>query len=280
MDYMVFSKFLTGQPLESVGRRLKAAGIAGIDLTVRPGGHVEAANVTEALPRAVEELGRAGVRIGMITTGIQSVEQGETILRAAAKCGIKHYKLGYWSYREFGTLKQLRAEIIAKLKPLAALNRELNLTAGFHNHSDTFVGAQLADVAHILDAVDSPHVGAYFDGCHATIEGGSRGWMAGLELVIDRIVMLAVKDFRWLDNKSAYAGGRRHSVMFCPLATGNTPWPAMVKVLKQRNFAGPISIHAEYREAGHSEPWCETAQDVIDAAAKDKTLFDQWWRES
>jgi sugar phosphate isomerase/epimerase len=279
MDYMVFSKFLTGEPLESVGRRLKSAGMSAIDLTVRPGGHVEAARVADDLPRAAADLAESGVRIGMLTTAIQSVEQGEAILRTAAKLGIRYYKLGYWMYEGFGTLANQRAEIIAKLKPLAALNRELNLTAGFHNHSDNFFGANTCDVRDVLNAVDSPTVGAYFDGCHATIEGGSRGWLMQLEYIIDRLVMLAVKDFRWLDSTSAYAGARRHSVMFCPLATGDTPWPQLVRIFKDRKFAGPISIHAEYR-TDHSEPWCETAQDVIDMTKQDRDLFDKWWREA
>lgn len=279
MDYMVFSKFLTGEPLEAIGRRLAAAGIGAIDLTVRPGGHVEADRVADDLPKAVENLGKSAVRVGMLTTSIQSVEQGETILRTAAKLGIRYYKLGYWMYQGFGTLAKQRAEIIAALKPLAALNRELNLIAGFHNHSDVFFGANTADIRDVLDAVDSPTIGAYFDGCHATIEGGSRGYLMQLEYVIDRLVMLAVKDFRWLDNKSAYAGARRHSVMFCPLATGNTPWPQLVKIFKQRQFAGPISIHAEYR-TDHSEPWCDTAQAVIDVTRQDIAMFNQWWKES
>jgi L-ribulose-5-phosphate 3-epimerase len=279
MDYMVFSKFLTGEPLESVGRRLKAAGFNAIDLTVRPGGHVEAARVADELPQAAADLAKSGVGIGMLTTAIQNVEQGETILRTAARLGIRYYKLGYWRYDGFGTLARTRSEVIAQLKPLAALNRELGLTAGFHNHSDNFFGASCADVRDVLDAVDSPHVGAYFDGCHATIEGGSRGWLMHLEYIADRLVMLAVKDFRWLDGKSAYAGARRHSVMFCPLATGDTPWPAYVKIFKERKFAGPISIHCEYR-TDHSEPWCETAQDVIDITKQDRDMFDQWWRES
>jgi L-ribulose-5-phosphate 3-epimerase len=276
---MVFSKYLTGEPLEAVGRRLVAAGIGAIDLTVRPGGLVEPATVADALPKAVDELCRGGCKVGMLTTDIHSVEDGQAILRTAARCGITHYKLGYWMYREFGTLAKLRAEVIARLKPLAALGRELNITAGFHNHCDSFFGAQLADVAHVLDAVDSPLVGSYFDACHATIEGGSRGWQMGLELIVDRIVMLAVKDFRWLDNKSAYAGARRHSVMVTPLATGNTPWPAIVKVLKDRRFTGPISLHSEYR-TDHSEPWCETVADVIEQTVKDMQVFEQWWKES
>src|SRR5687767_15137264 len=104
MDHMVFSKFLTGEPLESIGRRLQAAGIAVIDLTVRPGGHIEPAAVEDALPQAVEDLGRAGVRIGMLTTGILNADDpvNEKILRAASSAGIRYYKLGYWMYDGFG----------------------------------------------------------------------------------------------------------------------------------------------------------------------------------
>ena len=41
MTFAMFSKMLGELPVAEVARRMKGLGFAGVDLTVRPGGHVE-----------------------------------------------------------------------------------------------------------------------------------------------------------------------------------------------------------------------------------------------
>ena len=93
--------------------------------------------------------------------------------------------------------------------------------------------------------------------------------------------MLAVKDFRWIDGKTRYAGGRKHSAEFCPIADGNTPWPEALKLLKSAGFDGPISLHSEY-QGPHSFADLNTEQ-VLEQTGRDYQLFAQWlneaWRE-
>src|SRR5688572_19166855 len=107
MQLCVFSKHLAGPPLEETARRLRALGISAIDLTVRPGGHVEPERVQDDLSRAHQALEANGVRIAMITTGIVDAREKhtESILRTAHVLGISHYKLGYYAYKGFGTLR-------------------------------------------------------------------------------------------------------------------------------------------------------------------------------
>ncbi len=95
-----------------------------------------------------------------------------------------------------------------------------------------------------------------------------------LDLIAPRVTMLAVKDFRWVEGEHRYAGGRRHSVEFCPLADGNTPWPEVLAILKATNFAGPISFHSEY-QGPHSFADLD-ATEVIEQTAKDVELFRSW----
>ena len=160
---------------------------------------------------------------------------------------MRHYKLGYYRYGGFGTMQVQRAEVAARLRDLADLNASLGLLAGFHNHSGDFFGANVYDVAGVLEAIDPQSVGAYFDAAHATIEGGRQGWLMGLEAIASRIVMVAVKDFRWADEPGrAGVGGQR--VEWCSLARGATPWPRVVEILDRIGFDGPTSFHGEYRD--------------------------------
>lgn len=271
----VFSKHLAGPPLAETARRLRAMGIGAIDLTVRPGGHVEPGQVADALPRAAEELGRHGVRIAQLTTNILDAHAPDTrpILQTAAGLGIRFYKLGYWLYSEFGTLRKLRDEAHAQLRDLAALNLELGVQAGFHNHSANCLGASLWDIDHLLADLPPAAVGLYFDPAHATIEGGSDGWKMGLDLLQERVVMLAVKDYRWVEN-GGYAGARRFRVQWGPLEDGNVLWGETLRYLQRIDFDGPISLHSEY-QGPHS--WRDlTADEVFAQTARDADLFRGW----
>lgn len=279
LHLMVFSKHLAGPPLAEVGRRLRAMEIDAIDLTVRPGGHVAPERVEEDLPRARAALAEQGVRIGMITTAITDARDPLTIrvLQTAAELGIRHYKLGYFPYRGFGTLKRQRAEVAARLADLAALNRETKIHGGFHNHSDDFFGACLGDIHHVLEGTDARDLGFYFDPAHAVVEGGSQGWRMGMDLLADRITMLAVKDFRWRDDRKGYAGARRHSTEWLPLEQGNTPWPEVLEHLCDIGFSGPVSLHSEY-QGPHSFADLST-EEVFAQTARDAALVRRWARE-
>jgi sugar phosphate isomerase/epimerase len=99
-----------------------------------------------------------------------------------------------------------------------------------------------------------------------------------MDLLSDRIVMLAVKDFRWVERKERYAGGRRQGVEWCPLADGNTPWPKVLGHLRRKKFDGPISFHSEYQGA-HS--FADLSVDEVIAQTKrDVELFKRWWDEA
>lgn len=276
MELMIFSKHLAGPPLGEVASRLKAIGISSIDLTVRPGGHVEPGAAAEALPIAVEELAEGGVRVGMLSTGITDASDpvSRRVLETASALGIRYYKLGYYLYQGFGSLRKTRDEVRAKLGDLAALNLELGLTAGFHNHSDVFLGASLWDIDYLIQDLDPKAVGLYFDPCHAVIEGGSAGWEMGLDLLQDRVVMLAVKDFRWVDAGHGYAGARRHAVQFCPFEMGNVPWSQVRKHLEAIGFDGPVSFHSEYQGPfAHQDL---TVDEVFGQTGEDVA----WWQKN
>lgn len=270
LQLCVFSKHLAGPPLEETARRLSEMGITSIDLTVRPGGHVEPARALDDLPEAAASLAHHGVQIAMMTTNITDANdaQTEAILRAGASLGIGYYKLGYFAYQGFGSLRKQRIEVSARFADLAALNAEIGIRGAYHNHSHDFFGAVPADIAAALENIDPQWLGLYFDPAHAMIEGGSSGWMMGLDLLRERTFMVAVKDFFWSSAGHGYGGGRRHKALFCPLEDGNVAWSRVLQCLKESSFAGPISLHSEYQGA-HSfrdlttdEVFAQTARDA------------------
>ncbi|MDZ7723632.1 MAG: hypothetical protein U5R06_12725 [candidate division KSB1 bacterium] len=51
-----------------MARTIAEIGFDGVDLTVRPGGHVLPENVTQDLPRAVKAIEKTGLKVPMMTT--------------------------------------------------------------------------------------------------------------------------------------------------------------------------------------------------------------------
>jgi L-ribulose-5-phosphate 3-epimerase len=277
MQLCFFSKHLASSSIEQMAVALRAVGLDSVDLTVRPNSHIAPERVEEELPHAYEVLRAQGIRIAMITTNLTDAHDPLTtkVLSTAARCGISHYKLGYYSYAGFGTIRQQRQEVRAKLRDMAELNAQLGIVGGYHNHSHNFFGAALGDIDYALQDADARWMGCYFDVAHASIEGGSSGWLQGLDLLAERIVMLAVKDYAWTQNKG-YAGGRRFHVDWQPLETGNTPWPQALRCLRQVNFQGPVSFHAEYQDnPAYAEP-----ETYLQEVARDVKLFRQWMAEA
>src|SRR5687768_1147671 len=66
----VFSKPLQWLDYRQLAQTAAQTGFNGLDLTVRPGGHVLPEKVAQDLPRAVEEARKAGLEVTMLTTAI------------------------------------------------------------------------------------------------------------------------------------------------------------------------------------------------------------------
>ncbi|MCG8376425.1 MAG: twin-arginine translocation signal domain-containing protein, partial [Chlorobiales bacterium] len=67
----IFSKHLQWLDYREIAEIVAEIGFDGIDLTVRPKGHVLPERVQEDLPRALEAAQTAGLSIPMMTTAIQ-----------------------------------------------------------------------------------------------------------------------------------------------------------------------------------------------------------------
>src|SRR5258705_10256508 len=89
----IFSKHLQWLDYSAMTSAVAGMGFEGIDLTVRPEGHVLPERVSEDLPKAVEIIRKAGLNVYMITTAIASADDpfAESILKTASSLGIAYY---------------------------------------------------------------------------------------------------------------------------------------------------------------------------------------------
>ena len=235
----------SGYTFEEVARMIRQLGIAGPDLTVRPGGLVPPERVSRDLPAAVDAFRKEGLSVPMISTGLRSAgpEAAET-LPLAGKLNIGFYKLGYSDYGDPARWRERIEEVRGELKPLLRLGRTAGVQAGLHNHSGPNVGGAMWDAAELLEPLDPTAIGAYFDPSHATIEGGNHGWKLGFHRLAPRLKMVALKDFVW--EKS----GGQWRTRWVPLGEGMVRWPEFLRLLVRTPFPGPVSLHIEYDPGG------------------------------
>ena len=193
---VVFSKHLPDLNYEELGKTAKELGFDGVDLTVRPKGHVLPERAAEDLPRAVDTLRKHGLSVPMITTEITSATDpaANPILRTAAGLGIPFFKPGYWKYTT-GPVEARVKEVGADVRRLAMLAAEHRIAMGLHNHSGEYVGEAVWDTWEMIRDLDPRWTGFYYDPGHAAIEGGLGGHDVSLRLALPRLKMVAVKDY-------------------------------------------------------------------------------------
>lgn len=237
----MFSKHFPELKYDELGKTCKDLGFAGIDLTVRPKGHVLPERVAEDLPRAVDALRKAGLEVPMITTGLTSPSNPAAVptLKTAASLGISYFKPDYWRYNATDPLTRIK-EVAADIRGLAALAAEHKIAMGLHNHSGTYVGEAVWDTWEMIRDLDPRWTGFYYDPGHATIEGGLGGREITQRLVAPRLKMVAVKDFYWKKDASGWKS------VWCPMGEGAVNWKQVFADFARAGYAGPMSLHLEY----------------------------------
>jgi sugar phosphate isomerase/epimerase len=267
MQLVMFSKMLQEFSVAEAARRIKSLGFDGVDLTVRPKGHVVPEEVARALPLAVKEIHAQGLAVPMASTAITRANEphAEATVDAAAGQGITMLKLGYWNAPR-GKLREAIDAARLALDGLERLAESYHVTFGIHNHSGPgYVNCQPAVILGLLRDRDPKRVCSYFDPGHAAVEGGNGGWRQSLELLAPQIRMLAVKDFGWKSHPGKTKAVWQSEQV--PLRDGLVAWPEVFDALGKSPFNGPVSLHSEYKGA-HS--WRDlTTPQLIEQTAAD-----------
>ena len=237
----VFSKPLQWLGYEALAEILADAGAEGIDLSVRPGGHVLPENVETDLPKAIEAARKKGLKVEMIVTAITKADEKytESILKTASSQGIKYYRMGERNYDDSVDIMTTLQNIKADFRNLAEINKKYKIHGAFQNHVGTRVGAPVWDIYEILKGLDPEYIGCQYDIRHAVAEGG-QSWPNGFRLVIPWVKCTDIKDFKWSQTNGKWAPET------VPMGEGMVNFDAYFKLVKKYNVPGPISVHFEY----------------------------------
>lgn len=246
--YCLFSKHVHWLPVAEAAAVARKQGYDGLDLTVRPGGHVLPERVQDDLPAAIEAAKSAGAAVPMITTAIRDTgsAHAESIVRTMKAAGLRVYRWGGFRYDLKRPLEPQLKQIKKLVSELAAMNRQYGVCAVYHTHSGIGqVGASMWDLAQLLDGEDPECVAVNYDIGHATVEGGFGGWIHSARLLAPRMRGVALKDFLWRKN----ARGEWRPA-WCPAGEGMVDFAQFFVILKEAGFAGPLQVHIEYPLGG------------------------------
>ena len=249
MKYLLLSKPLENLSYPALADTVAALGMDGVDLTVRAPGHVLPERVQTDLPKAARAIRSRGLAIGWLTTAIESADSphAEEVVATAADLGIRQFKLGYYRYAGFGAMRRQINAVRTQLRGIERLCLKHGVQAGIHAHYGPTLSATTHVVSLLLEGFDPAAICYYPDLGHMGIEGSFGGWIHGLDLLADRIHMLALENVAQFQEAGPEMGAVRWRTKVVPFDQGFVPFPEAFQYVKRIGYAGYASFQAEYR---------------------------------
>jgi L-ribulose-5-phosphate 3-epimerase len=267
----IFSKHLQWLNYAEMAQVAAQIGFDGVDITVRPGGHVLPERVDEDLPKAVDAVKKAGMNVYMITTAVTDADDPftDSILKTASALGIKHYRTGWLKYNPQKNIEDSLKDIELQLSKLAEVNKKYSIYGEYQNHSGLYFGAPIWDLYTVLARINSPWLASQYDIFHATVEGAN-SWPIALKLMKPHIKSVDIKDFQWTKKEGKWM------TEVVPLGEGFVDYKSYMTLLKLYAINVPISMHYEYSLGGAEHGATSITidrNDVIKAMQKDLNNF-------
>lgn len=247
----------------------KEIGFDGLDLTVRPKGHVLPAKVETDLPKAVAAMKKNDMSPGLMTTNVWDSRDAvhKNVLFTASQLGFTHYRSGWLTYPEEKSIEESQVIFGAQAAALEELNKNLGIIGCYQNHAGNHVGAPIWDLPPILSSTNNKHIGCQYDIRYAVVEGGSC-WELGLRQIKPYIKTKVIKDFKW-----GKVNGQWKPVN-TPLGEGMVDFNRYFSLLKKYKINVPVSLHFEYELGGAEHDATEITIDKKEVFAQMKKDLD------
>jgi sugar phosphate isomerase/epimerase len=278
IEVSLFSKHLQFLDYNEMSAAAAEIGFEGIDLTVRPKGHVLPESVVDDLPKVIAAMKKYGINPKMMTTNVWDITDNtqKTVLETASSLGITHYRTGWLKYPQERTISESQKIFGQQAKDLEVINKDLGLIGCYQNHAGKHVGAPIWDLPAILSATNNENMGCQYDIRHAVVEGGS-SWELGLRQIKPYIKSIVIKDFKW-----GQVDGKWKPVN-TPLGEGMVDFNRYFSLLKKYEINVPISLHLEYDLGGAEHGATKLTIDkkeVFSKMKKDLNFLKETWQQS
>jgi sugar phosphate isomerase/epimerase len=274
----IFSKHLQFLDLKAASQISAELGFSGLDLTVRPKGHILPEHAKIDLISAIADIKKQGSNCEMITTAISDVNNpfDIDIIKTAAKADVRFYRSNWFKYHKDKSMEASINVYQQKIKELGEINQKYGIVGCYQNHAGTNIGSSYWEIKQLLETVNPDYFGTQYDIRHAMVEGGL-SWKNGLKLLKTHIKTIVVKDYKW-ENVNG-----RYKVKNVPIGEGMVDFTSYFKLLKSYGLNPPVSLHLEYPLGGAEKGRYEIDVDkkvVFDAMKKDLAKVQQLWRDA
>lgn len=278
LEVHLFSKHLQFLDIKEAARIAAKLGFEGLDLTVRPKGHILPENVETELPQAIQNIKEAGSSCKMITTAISDVKNTDDlkIIKTAAENGVQFYRSDWFKYHKDKSMPESIDVYQQQIKELGEVNKQYGIIGCYQNHAGTSIGSSFWEVKQLLETVNPAWFGTQYDIRHAMVDGGL-SWENGLRLLNDQIKTIVLKDFKWKKLNGTW------EVVNVPIGEGMVDFRRYFNLLKSYGLKPPVSLHLEYPLGGAEKGKSEITVDkklVYDAMQKDLASVQQLWQEA
>jgi len=278
LSISIFSKHLQFLDYQTLGEMAAEMGFSGVDLTVRPNGHVSPESVKTDLPKAIQDIKKGGSNCNLITTSIENRNNplDADILHTASKYGVKYYRTNWFKYPEGQSMSEALIRYQEQIKELGILNKELGIVGCYQNHAGRTIGSSFWEIKTLLETVDPDYFGTQYDIRHAMVEGGY-SWENGLQLLHSQIKVIVLKDFKW-----GKVNGKWEAINV-PIGEGMVDFDTYFKLLKKYKLKPPVSLHLEYDLGGAEKGDRTLSVDkkvVFDAMKRDLNKVQRLWQNA
>lgn len=278
LEISLFSKHLQFLDYNEMAAATAEMGFKGLDLTVRPKGHVIPEMVATDLPKAITAMKKYGINPKMMTTNVWDATQQEqkAVLETASSLGVTHYRTGWLKYPEDKTITESQITFGQQAATLELVNKSLGLIGCYQNHAGKHVGAPIWDLPAILSATNNENMGCQYDIRHAVVEGGN-SWELGLRQIKPYIKSIVIKDFKW-----GQVDGKWKPIN-TPLGEGMVDFNRYFSLLKKYKINVPISLHLEYDLGGAEHGAAKLTIDkkeVFSKMKKDLNFLKETWQQA
>lgn len=275
LEVHLFSKHLHFLNIKEASQIAAEIGFSGLDLTVRPKGHVLPEQVTTELTKALKDITGAGSTCTMITTAIADANNSIdlAVIKAASKENIKYYRSNWFKYKKDQSLEESLDYYKNKIQELSELNKAYKIIGCYQNHSGIKIGASVWEIKKILESANQDFFGVQYDIRHAVAEGG-KSWPNGIKLLRDQIKTIVLKDFKWGQVNGKW------QIINVPIGEGMVDFHNYFTLLKKYGLKPPVSLHLEYPLGGAEKGKTKLTVDkkvVFDAMKKDLITLQKIW---
>lgn len=258
------------RPLPEVFRMARESGFEAVEVAIDESGPITPDTSRDDCRRIIEQAQQAGVRLSSLASGLgwryplscrdeDTRQRGLELTRAA---------VGVASWLEVDAILLVPGgvgadfipdfkgapydvaydNVLAALRELAPVAQEYGVSIGVENVWNKFLLSPL-EFRDLLDTVNSPRVGCYFDVGNVLLTGYPQQW---IRILGQRIVRVHFKDFQ--KSVGTLDG-------FCDLLAGDVDYPEVMKALREIGYDGFVT--PEYFNAEADLPQISAAVDTI-----------------